>query len=370
MKKIAILTQPLIHNYGGILQAYALQRYLQDLGNDVWLVNRFNPRLSAVKRLKHIIKNVYLNKVYSFNPDKYKGKHTTYFINKYVNPKTSKIYTETQMLSLNKSGFDAFIVGSDQVWRPSYSPSIGNYFFDFLNVKSKSKRISYAASFGVDNWLFSESQTKKIKHLIKEFDAISVREFSGIDLCKDNLNIEATQVLDPTMLLDVSKYEQLVIDEKENSSQGDLFTYILDFTQEKKNIVNDIADKLGYIPFSILPNQVFGNEKEKKNKIIEPVTKWIKSFIDAKFIVTDSFHGTVFSILFNKDFLVIGNKRRGLARFNTLLKIFGLENRLIVDINLNVNEIELSNINWVEVNEILEREKNRSKYFLKSSLDI
>ena len=154
-------------------------------------------------------------------------------------PNLSHLITDNEgMQELNSMGFDAYIVGSDQCWRPRYSPAIQNYFLDFVANDCKAKRIAYAASFGVDHWEFTPEDTEKSKELLKKFDAISVREDSAIDLIKNNLGrTDAQHVLDPTMLLSPHQYKKIVDKEKIAPSPGNLKVYVLDKTPEKDNIV-------------------------------------------------------------------------------------------------------------------------------------
>jgi hypothetical protein len=232
------------------------------------------------------------------------------------------------------------------------------------------KRIAYAASFGMDD--LSEYTPKLIKHtakLAKQFDAISVREDSGVFLCKKYWKVEAVHLLDPTLLLYKDDYIQLVVQDKKNisQSQGNLFVYLLDRTAEKQHIVNKISAMLHLSAFEIMPKSIFTlkdlNEIEKYT--FPPVTQWLQSFIDAEFIVTDSFHGTIFSIIFNKPFIVTGNKERGLARFSSLLRIFNLENRLITFYSdEHVNEIIFNKIDWDNINSIISCKRKDAIYFL------
>ena len=134
------------------------------------------------------------------------------------------------------------------------------------------------------------------------------------------------------MLLDKNDYIDLVEQAKEPVSQGNLMAYILDRTDEKTSILNQIASILHLQPFEVMPVELLSN-KTKKNPaacIFPPVTKWLRGFMDAEYVVTDSFHGSVFAIIFNKPFIAIGNKGRGLARFTSLFRFFSLEDRLIL----------------------------------------
>src|SRR5690606_24691445 len=137
------------------------------------------------------------------------------------------------MSKLNQMGFCAYVVGSDQCWRPLYSPKISNYFLDFAENEKDIKRIGYAVSFGVSEWEFDKKNTERCALLAKKFDAISVREDSGIKLVKDYFDKDAVHVLDPTMLLQKEQYVKIASDEKQTKSPGNLKVYILDKTPEK-----------------------------------------------------------------------------------------------------------------------------------------
>lgn len=376
--KIGILTQPLRNNYGGLLQAYALQTTLKRMGHDVWIINREFEEPHFIRKFtslgKKIILKYFFKKstepIFIFEPTKEEKKIVATYTYQFVKahfPHITKIITKNKdLLSLSRKGFDAYVVGSDQVWRPGYSPNITNYFFDFVENETKIKRIAYAASFGFSNWEFTEEQTRDCSRLAKKFDAISVREDSGIDLCREYLGVGAVHVLDPTMLLDTKDYIHLVENENEGNSVGNLMTYILDETDEKKQIINDASKKLKLSPFSVMPNKMLTKETRAQigECIYSPVTQWLRGFIDAEFVVTDSFHGCVFSILFNKPFIVIGNQKRGMSRFNSLLKIFELEDRLVHVSKTNYKNLFIEQINWTKVNAILMTKREEAKLFL------
>jgi hypothetical protein len=280
----------------------------------------------------------------------YAAKHTSVFINKYIKSLSKKCYTTDELKKeAELHQLDAIIVGSDQVWRPDYSPCQLNYFLDFLSNDSKIKRLSYAASFGTDNWMFSPELTKQCGELLRKFDAVSVRELSGIDLCKKYFDTDAVQVIDPTMLLNREDYSDLVETRK---NRGNLFCYVLDRTAEKQSAIASIANKSNLVPFENMPELEITSSnlyRDIEKCVTPPVEDWISAFMDAEMVVTDSFHGCVFSIIFNKPFWVIGNKARGMARFDTILSQYGLQDRLI-------NPSEVGNIdvkkpiNWDGVN--------------------
>jgi hypothetical protein len=228
------------------------------------------------------------------------------------------------------------------------------------------KRIAYAASFGKDD--LSEYTSKLIKYtakLAKQFDAISVREDSGVFLCEKFWNVDAVHLLDPTLLLDKDDYIQLVEQDSKNiiPSQSNLFVYILDRTTEKRQIVNSVSSALYLSAFEILPEDIstLKDLKNLKKHTFPSVTQWLQSFIDAEFIVTDSFHGTVFSIIFNKQFAVLPNQRRGITRIESLLKLLEIENRVISSLDF---AITMPPIDYKKINDILIYERNKSSEFL------
>lgn len=242
--KIGILTQPLHNNYGGILQAYALQKVLKDMGHKVWTINReytpsgYDRFMFTMRRL--LVKLFHKEMSIPSWQVKEKGSILRY-IRAFVedNIQTTEEITSTKQLSSlhRKYAFDAYIVGSDQVWRPKYSPCITNYFLDFIENDCTIKKIAYAASFGEDKWEFTKRQTQKCARLAKQFHAISVREDSAIRLCNNYLGVDALHVLDPTMLLDKEDYIALINKGNTHPTKGNLFVYILDKNKNKYNIV-------------------------------------------------------------------------------------------------------------------------------------
>ncbi len=380
MKKIGILTQPLHTNYGGILQAYATSKVLSDMGNEVTVLNRPIKEVSFIKAIYYIavklIKRFVLRKevgaITSFiNVNKKLSlinENTERFVNRYI-PKSEDIKTIKQLKQICLTNFDAYVVGSDQCWRPKYSPCLPNYFLDFLPNSSTAKRISYAASFGVDFNEYTEEQLAVCKPLMRKFDAVSVREDSAVSLCNDYFGVDnAVHVVDPTMLLSKEDYLSLVDDKK---SDGNLFAYILDRAKDKLEIIDKVKTARKLNEFFVKAKNPL-TELRRDNIaecIVPPVENWIKAFRDAEFVVADSFHGCVFSIIFNKPFIAIGNKDRGLARFNSLLKMFDLEDRLILSPEELTEEKINADINWAKANNILQREKDKAIRFLRESLE-
>mgnify|MGYP003297758625 CR=1 FL=1 len=376
--RIGILTLPLHTNYGGILQAYALQTILEIMGHQVVVFNKKIKYSLSLWRLplsftKRIIKKYIIGRkdtrifaeLYQKRDFPIIAQHTQYFINQYINT-----YKVDSFSTLKEVDFDALVVGSDQVWRFKYFVSmfgegIENAFLLFAK-DWRTRKIAYAASFGVDIWELSKKQTRECKELIKKFDFISVREDSAVDLCKRYLGVDNVEhVLDPTLLLKKEDYIDLVLQENEPVSGGNLFYYLLDKNEQKMSAVEKTAQFLNLNPFTVMP--IDNRSRNIEDRVYPTVTKWLRGFMDAKFVVTDSFHGVVFSILFNIPFVVISNETRGSARFLSVLKMFSLENRLINNSD-DLNKISSSPINWDFVNNVHEQLKEKSYNLLNSNL--
>ena len=375
--KIGILTQPLHANYGGLLQNYALQQTLVRAGHEVETIDwgggsglRAMLYRMKVRVLHTLLPNRFPPLRYMPN-DKERAiikRNTNHFINTYINHTEAMHSYEEFVKQASKGKYDAYVVGSDQCWRPCYNAFLPSMFLDFV-LDKQVKRIAYAASFGTDKWEFTPQQTAVCAPLAKKFDMVSVREDSGVKLCKEHLGVDAVHVLDPTMLLTKEDYIQLIENEKEPKSDGTLFNYILDPDAKKSAFIHKVAKANGLKAFQVLPKcQTETRTKEDVKKRIEDcvfpgVTTWLRAFMDAEMTIVDSFHGMVFSIIFNKPFWVIGNVSRGMSRFTSLLKMFHLENRLLDENNLDDVDF-FKPIDWAKVNCILENKREFSKTML------
>lgn len=357
-------------NYGGLLQAYALQQILKGMGHDVvtdrlGVVRKLPLWNRALRFLYHAVQFCIL-KNYRYYPYRYlfvsfdkesKAKrsisiNTERFVNTHID--TIDLLTRSNESVIDAvRQFDAIVVGSDQVWRATMS-DIPTYFLSFtkaINVK----RIAYAASFGTDDLNeYSKMDMKIASESIKLFDAVSVREKSGVHLCRDYFKMDAVHVLDPTMLLSKDDYLKLIEEEDKPCSENILLTYVLDRTQEKNDIIQRVGEALHLTSCENGAVKYFSNvvESNVSECIYPSVSRWVAGFRDAQFVVTDSFHGTVFSIIFNKPFVAILNSKRGSSRFISLLSVLGLENRLISTTN-DLLEEHLKPIDYTEVNKIL-----------------
>ena len=332
--RIGILTLPLHTNYGGILQAYALQTVLERMGHDTrHIIVKPNMKYGVIHKVKRTLAPIKRVVKLALIPDKLTSdiaRHTSYFISRNL-----KIDMYRCIEDIPENKYDALVVGSDQIWRKMYvemcTPfKIQSAFLDF--AKSwKVKRISYAASFGTDKWECDGLETEQLQRIAQSFDAISVREASGVELCRQFLHCDAVHLVDPTMLLVRNDYERLIKGKKERL-QG-IMTYILDENQQKTNVIEQIKSTLGKPTFS---SNIPDNKRDYRTcgVIQPPVEDWLRGFRDADFVITDSFHACVFSIIFNKPFVVIINKERGSSRILSLLNMFKQTHRIVEEDSL------------------------------------
>lgn len=272
--RIGILTHPLINNYGGIMQNYALQCVLMQLGHQPVTVDvniQYHvPFLRMMAGWCNRLRLHYINRErvpIAFNPkpsprqnQRING-NTLYFINKYIQ-KTHTVRSFVDLRKIDKEYlFDAYVIGSDQVWNPGLCPW---YFGSFLD-REDVKLVSYAASFGYDEWRLSKDTTAYCSQLAKRFSAISVREDSAVSLCKMHLGVEATHVLDPTMLLQKHDYLNIV---KLSMEEKTLFSYILDNNEVKCTIIDQIARRKGLSIRRCMPEEEFQRGLSKIDRCV------------------------------------------------------------------------------------------------------
>lgn len=365
--KTAIITLPLHTNYGGLLQAYALKTVLESLGNEATVVDRKDkmplpawykaPFIYASRALKKLMKPS--SKIEVFRELNYRrtlparSVHVRTFVDRFISPRVVDSYRDIRC-----GEYDAFVVGSDQVWRPRYFGNIEDAFLKFAEGWTV-KRVAYAASFGTEQLEYGYEALESCSKLLAGFDAVSVREDVAVGMCGEWFGYEgAEHVLDPVLLLDADVYRSLGAESAEHPCRGKIMTYLLDPTREKECVVEFIS-------------KVSGKEvaEAPQGSVVPPVEQWLAGFCDADYVVTDSFHGCVLSILLHKPFVAVGNSLRGMARMNSLLSMFGLDSRLVQGIDPEDDgEYWLAEPDWEAVDAVLKRQRDSSVGFLASAL--
>ena len=354
---ICILTFEFNYNYGAVLQAYALSKTLQKWGHTVCIMNRgwdtyagAHPRRLSLKRIPGYL----MGKFITLKPFKDFKRQYLHFTKPIEN------YTD---LSLESDKFDLAIVGSDQIWNDEIFPYMGLYYFaeSFHSVP----RIAYAVSFGKDTFTVPLQYDKKLKKELSRFSALSVREDSGIQILS-NLGFQAKQVLDPTFLLSKDDYPI----ESSYHHYKYVCRFLLDENSSKRQYIQKFAQHHSYKEVNNYLNKDYSVPVIRKiinNKYIS-IPKWLSNIKNADFVITDSFHGMVFSIIFERQFLVFRNKKRGNARFESLLGKLGLLNHLISEDNSFSEHYD--EIDYAKVNNILETLKKDSLEYLECALEI
>lgn len=349
MKKIATITFHWAKNYGAVLQAFALQKYLKKLGFETEILDYVPFRTMILDIVLAIKKGdfAFFRRVKKFK--KFRKNELSLSKKKFYNNKSLFKVADKYL---------AIITGSDQVWNKSFTkrgegkPTL-SYYLNF--AKDKTKRISYATSFGTNK--LDEEMKKLIKPELKKFSSISVREKDSVSML-DEIGIHSQTVVDPTLLLLAQDYE-ILADKSKDSQCEDVFVYILHSNQiTAENISNYICEKI--------------YKCDCKNITYCDVYQWIKKIKSSKFVVTNSFHGTVFSLIFHKPFLTVEIPKSGMnSRLTTLLKDVSLEERFVNEFNINNIDLLLKNeINWEEVDRCLSEKRVLSQRFLEESLQL
>lgn len=370
MARILIRTLPLAAgNYGGVLQAWAMQEVLRDLGHEVVTdasradSGRPALRTQAKGWVKHLIILLRVPLIGAKLQTKALHRTAEERGRLVVNAFADRMISQVRLYSVPRhldakvlEGVDVLLVGSDQTWRRLYG-DVRSYFFDFAEDREV-RRISYAASFGVDT-IDDYGRTLKsdVARLARRFDAISVREDSGVRICRDDLGVAAEQHVDPTLLVPADRYSEIA--GRGVTLPGGLISYVLDGTATARNVVGAASRYSGLNPIPIMPTAT-----EHTRPTVEA---WLRALRDAELIVTDSFHGTVFAILNGRPFVALANGERGAARFTSLLSMLGLSGRLVTNA-AQVPQALATPIDWDAVNARLTAERERSMAYLQRSL--
>ena len=362
---IAAINLPYDNNYGGNLQRFAMIKTLQKLGHEAPLVDlRFNLRPNLLCLAPRVIKRILWRIFGSHNailPEwrNYKNyikliESTKPFYDKYI-PHTYSVKRLGDFKDYNK--FDIILTGSDQVWRKNIAHGhLYNLFMDFLPDNPNQKRIAYGVSLGTDKNELTDSDIAYLSKYYKKFDAVSVREASALDLFEKDgwTSPKASLVLDPTLLLTADEYISLMPKE---ANHIELFCYILDNNDAKQAFLHRQSTEQR---FTATLSGIDGYSNLS-------VGQWLSNFYNATSVITDSFHGMVFSIIFHKPFIVIGNEMRGIERFTNLLSALGLSDRLVKKQDLDRQQ-NFRDIDWYNVDHKLSNLTNDSIAFLTENI--
>lgn len=356
--KVGIVSTPLYANYGGILQNYALQQVLKKMGHEPITLD-YMPSLPFWKYClyagKTALCSVIPSKRHPLKPYHHflqrPGEIKRFVDENIAHTATAASYSSQQ---LSKYGIEALVVGSDQVWRYEYNHfHIDDMYLAFAK-DNRCRKIAYAASFGVEKWDYPAEVTSRVRTLIKSFDAISVRESSGIDICRDSLGADAQLVLDPTLLLSEEDYAPLC-KPFEKGGEPYVASYILDTDDRKQKMVEDFAAENGL---------AVRNMTVSENGCA--IEDWLSTIRNAEFVITDSFHGSIFSVIFKKQFFTFINRDRGADRFYTLFNALNLRYRLLDEDVPTIPSV--NSVDYHDVNMELKSLKKESIAYLKRNV--
>lgn len=368
-------------NYGQIMQNYALQETLKKLGHSSYLIRyslfsdwaKSPNRWKAIFSIKRIFaytrkklfpaKNIMNTTKINRNFDEFKHKYLS---------STDKIYHTLKELQEAPPKADIYICGSDQIWYAIddyhvYKNITKAYFLDFGNPNIK--RIAYAPSFGRTD--FPPGYYKYIAPLLQQFQLVTVREKGGIEVCKKAGCTNAVQVLDPTCLLNASDYRK--ISKTPQNSNKYILLYIIGRINLDYNEIEQYAEEFHYDIFYIGSQgeniESIHKEHPQFNIIYPTINEWLGWIDHCELLVTNSFHGSVFSILFNKQNIIYTGKglsrEGGADRFYSLLEDLNLLDRILVG---NVKHLLDTKIDYSKVNKLLENRKTECIELLKYAL--
>lgn len=325
-------------NYGTSITYYSLYRVINDWGYSCVMIQ--NPKNAPWKPHPIILfkKNPYLVQ------DLY--------------PSFNNLEEMRQLNTLT----DKFVVGSDQVFLNTFYEQTGSYTtLEFVN--DTKEKYAYAASFGYKSIVGDSATKARMGYFLKKFDKITTREYDGVNILKENFDIDSICTLDPVFLLDDSEYQKLIMTSEIEQSSNYLLAYILDKSKEKEDLILRIANaknlevKFIYDPIPDLINKKFHIHTED----------WLKYYRDAKYVITDSYHGTCMALKFKKQFSFFRNEYRGASRFDTLISDFNIGDR-IISTDDNIDEHLKSDIDYSVLNEKMENRTAQSLGVLKAML--
>lgn len=381
MGKLAIVTGYHIINYGSVLQAYATQKFITDMNienecvfyekkKDINQILRiFNLPLLKTK-IDHLKKKLYSK----LNYEKF-GKNfdiRNKIFNDFIknNFKTSKRYYGYENLKEGIKEYDMVLLGSDQVWNPL---NFGSHYYTLEFVPDNIKKVAYSPSFGVSK--IPQNQLKATKKYLERIECISVREKQGQNIIKELTGRTAPIVVDPTLLLDIKQWKE-IYSENRLVKEKYIFCYFLGTNPKHRKFANDLKTKTGYtiVTLPYMDEIVKGDFDFADKQLFEAgPSEFLNLVCNAEFVCTDSFHGTIFSIVHHKNFFTFRRheEKKGSStnsRLDSLLDLLDIKERLC-DSDIKIENIIDNEIDYKVVDENLEKIRQSSKEYLYKSLN-
>jgi len=357
-------------NYGAVLQASALNQFLINEGYDAETINfipDYDKEASRIRVLYRKCKRV-LQKVIAPNNKIFNDYIFEDFRKQWLPRSSSCFHSLSELTESNALNYDAFIVGSDQVWRPKYtleySPA---YFLSF--APDEAIKIAYAPSFGVEYWEPAKYDpvTTEAKRYLEKFTAVSVREKSGQKICQETFNISSEIVLDPTLLIGTEFFNRVIGENCNDDPDDTIVYYKLDVDHDFNRALEIATEQLNTTVQNIYYTEItIGG---KKRLAYNDVSTWLSKIKNSRLVITDSFHCICFAILFEKPFLYYPNKTRGFARIESLFSLLSIDMKSIISHSSDITKISDQVVsNYCTINKRLEDLRNSSKIFLLNNL--
>lgn len=378
MKSIGIVTIHRIYNYGSVLQAYALQQELVNLGYNVEIIdylfpNEFQAKSSTSNNKENAIqigkKERFLKYLYGFSLFR-QHKEITRFLQQKIHLSEQR-YHNPEELKNNPPKYDIYVTGSDQVWNPRHCKGDPSFMLHF--APNDAKKVAYAASIGVDK--IEDQYTSIYKKLLKRYDAIGVREQSGEAVVEELCGKHPKTVLDPTLLLNAAQWNHIIPQERK-IKQKYILCYYLNYTFNAFPYADDLARHFHRLTgWKVVcvgrPPHELKIDGTKYMVGVSP-EQLLQLVRDAELVLTTSFHGTAFSVNFSRPVfsLVQNNKNKigkGDSRQTNLLNALGLGNRILSLEDKFPNEDNIT-CDYTEANERLENLRRHSMDFLTNAL--
>ena len=337
-------------NFGGAMTQYALYRVLEDMGYSVLMIER----PASARGAAHVIQA--FQEIFLENP--------------YPDYAIAPQYPDKESMRALNERCDTFVVGSDQLFQYALYRLLGE-FVTLDWVGDDKKKIAYAASYGHEDVWGDREVHSQMAYFMQKFDAFSVRERSGVDISRRVYGVEAVQVLDPVFLCSPKHYHALADKSQAELPEHFIGGYILDPSPEKGRILSRVSEELG-LPCRVFSEYNCSEEYTAPLGEVGAVQMRTEERLDAirrcDFFVTDSFHGTCFSILFGKPFIAILNRARGEDRFRSLLGQLHLEGRLVETERDLGRPGLIGPVDYGEVEKILGPERERCRKWLEDAI--
>jgi len=358
-------------SYGAILQAYALQEILVDMGHISEIIDYCNPQMgiTALSRYHRVRHFVWQGIVKRTSVGMERQKRTKEFRLKHLRLSARKYYDRETLHSVPPL-YDAYITGSDQVWNPRINNNDSSYFLTF--VPSGKRRISYAASFGVSQ--IQDRFVSDYGEWLKQIHCLSTREIEGKQIIEQITGRDAEIVLDPTLLLDQKQWNRIAISYK--CLKPYVLCYYMPGDKEVNKSITELARQVstltGWGIICIGQKEYMRLHPWRRSIFDAGPAEFLGLFQNASFVVTNSFHGIAFSVNYRKPFFAPINQsllaEKALSsRITTLLKTFKLEHRLL-PVGKGLPSESILDVDYQPVEMILQEEKQKSIDFLRNAL--